>query len=119
MKHRLASSLLGSPVTGIEPVPSSASILPTDGYVAVDLSAASHSAVIVDVRVEFQDFKDASEYGLVISRGQCEGNRPHVAALYREAVDLVKRLNTKMGYNAERMARVLAHVAGQPVPILG
>ncbi|MES2886877.1 MAG: hypothetical protein V4739_02595 [Pseudomonadota bacterium] len=118
MKHRIASPLL-CPANPIEPMAASASSLPTDGFVCVDLSAASHSAVIVDVRVEFPDVKNVSEYGLVISRGQCEGDRPHVAALYREALELVKRLNTKMGHNAERMARVLAHVAGQPVHILG
>ena len=120
MTHRIASTLFRSASTAVpEPVPTASPSLPADGFVSVDLAAASHSAVIVDVRVEFPGLKNATEYGLVISRGHCKGNRPHVAALYREAKELVKRLNTKMGHNAERMVRVLAHVAGQPVHILG
>ncbi len=93
--------------------------LPADGYVPVQLSLTTPSVVIVDVVVEFPDGQQAAEFGLVIPRGQCQGNNPHVKALLEAALELVRRLATTLGHGAQRAGRVLARVAGQPVALWG
>jgi hypothetical protein len=93
--------------------------LPADGYVPVELLLATPSVVIVDVVVEFPDDQQTAEFGLVIPRGQCQGNNPHVKTLLEAARELVRRLATALGQGAQRAGRVLARVAGQPVALWG
>lgn len=87
-----------------------------DDVLQVELCMSTHLAIVVNVRM---DFEQTAEYvGLVIPRSHCQGDKPRQHALVSAANDLLARWMSSGGTRQPAPRRLLARINGHWTALL-